>query len=214
MDVGVRHPTFGLDTQKKTLAATERNQHARSAYRKQVAQHRADAYIIVDECGTNINFTSIYARAPKGERAIGSVPRNTDKNTTLIASMTTQGMGPAMLVAGATDSATFEAYIEHFLTPALTPGQIVVLDNLSAHKRERIRVLIEAHACTVQYLPSYSPDLSPIEEAFSKLKTLLRRAAARTREALHDAIATVLAQITARDAHGYFAHCGYGAKVQ
>ncbi len=214
MDAGACHPTFGLDTQKKTVGATERNEHARSAYREQIAQHRADAYVIVDECGSNINLTPIYARAPKGERAIGSVPRNIDKNTTLISSMTTQGMGPAMLLEGATDSAAFEAYVEHFLAPALTPGQIVVLDNLSAHKRERIRVLVEARGCTVQYLPSYSPDLSPIEEAFSKLKTLLRRAAARTREALHDAIATALDQITAHDAQGYFVHCGYGAKVQ
>jgi len=108
MDAGARHSTFGLDTQKKTVGATERNEHARSSYREQVAQHRADAYVIMDECGTNINLTSIYARAPKGKRAIGSVPRNTDKNTTLIASMTTQGMGPAMLLEGATDSAAFE----------------------------------------------------------------------------------------------------------
>ena len=171
-------------------------------------------YVIVDECGSNINLTPIYARAPKGQRAIGRVPRNTEKNTTLIASMTTRGMGPALLLEGGTDTAAFEVYVQRVLAPALVPGQIVVLDNLSAHKSERIRELIEARGCTIQYLPAYSPDLSPIEEAFSKLKTLLRRAEARTQDALYDAIALVLDQITAQDAQGYFGHCGYGATVQ
>jgi transposase len=203
-----------LDAQKKTLGATERNEAARDAYRNQVAQRVADDFVVVDECGTNINLTPIYARAPKGQRAIGRVPRNTAKNTTLIASMTTQGMGPAMLLEGGTDSIAVEAYVAQVLAPSLLPGQIVVMDNLCAHQRERVQRIIEARGCTVQYLPSYSPDLSPIEEAFSKLKTLLRRAAARTRDTLHDAIAMVLDQITARDAHGYFVHCGYGIHVQ
>jgi len=150
----------------------------------------------------HINLTPRYARAPKGERAFGSVPRNTNKNTTLIAAMTTAGMGPAMLLEGATDTAAFEAYVEQVLVPALAPGKIVVLDNLSAHKSPRVRTLIEAQGCEVWFLPSYSPDLSPIEEAFSKLKVLLRRAEARTRDALHAAIATGLEQITAVDAQG------------
>lgn len=214
LDRGPCDPPLRLDPQKKTLGAIERDEQARAAYREQVAQQHADAYVIIDECGSNINLTPIYARAPKGERAYGSVPRNTEKNTTLIAAMTTQGMGPALLLEGGTDSAAFEGYVAQVLAPTLVPGQIVVMDNLSAHKRVRIRHLIEARGCTLQYLPSYSPDLSPIEEAFSKLKTLLRRAGARTRAALHDAIANVLDQITARDAQGYFAHCGYGAQVQ
>ena len=214
MDGGTGHPPLGLDAQKKTVGATERDEQARAAYREQVAHQRAEGYVIVDECGSNINLTPIYARAPRGARAYGSVPRNTEQNTTLIASMTTHGMGPAMLLDGATDTAAFEVYIGQVLAPALVPGQIVVLDNLSAHKNERIRAFIEAQGCTIQYLPSYSPDLSPIEEAFSKLKTLLRRAEARTREALYEAIALVLEQITAQDAQGYFAHCGYGAKAQ
>ncbi len=214
MDRGPCYPAVRVDPQKKTLGAAERDEQARAAYREQVAQQRADAYVIIDECGSNINLTPIYARAPKGQRAYGSVPRNTEQNTTLIASLTTQGMGPAMLLAGGTDSAAFAVYVEQVLAPALVAGQIVVMDNLSAHKGERIRHLIEARDCTLQYLPAYSPDLSPIEEAFSKLKTLLRRAEARTREALHDAIAAVLDQITAHDARGYFAHCGYGTKAQ
>ncbi len=123
--------------------------------------------------------------------------------------MSTGGIGAAMLLAGATDTAAFEAYVEHVLAPTLLPGQVVVMDNLSAHKRARVRALIEARGCELWYLPTYSPDLSPIEEAFSKLKTLLRRAEARTREALEDAIAAALNTITATDARGYFLHCGY-----
>ena len=162
----------------------------------------------------HINLTPRYARAPKGERAYGSAPRNTKKNTTLIASMTTAGMGAAMLLEGATDSAAFETYIEQMLAPTLPAGKIVVLDNLSAHKRPRVQTLIEARGCELWFLPAYSPDLSPIEEAFSKLKTVLRRAAARTREALHAAIGDALDQITALNAHGYFTHCGYQGTVQ
>jgi transposase len=169
--------------------------------------------VVVDECGSNINLTPRYARAPRGERARGAIPRNTKQNTTLIASMTTAGMGPAMLLQGATDTAAFAAYIEQFLAPSLVPGKLVVLDNLSAHKHEQVRQVIEARGCQVWFLPAYSPDLSPIEEAFSKLKTLLRRAEARTRESLEQAIADALHQITGQDARGYFTHCGYGVQL-
>lgn len=170
--------------------------------------------MIVDETGSNIHLTPRFARAPRGTRAPGRVPHNIAKNTTLIASMTTGGMGPAMLLDGATDTAAFAVYVERFLVPALRPGQVVVLDNLSAHKSTRIQALIEAKGCELWYLPAYSPDLSPIEEAFAKLKQLLRRAAARTRDALHTAIATAIDQITAQDANGFFGHCGYGKQVQ
>ncbi len=201
-----------LDAEKKTLGAAERDDHARAAYRERVAVRDAHDFVILDECGSNINLTPVYARAPRGERALGTVPRNTKKNTTLIASMTTDGMGPAMLLEGATDTAAFETYVTQFLAPALPPGKVVVLDNLSAHKSPRVRALIEARGCTVWFLPAYSPDLSPIEEAFSKLKAVLRRAQARTRVALHQAIADALDTITAQDAQGYFAHCGYGLR--
>ncbi len=171
-------------------------------------------FVVVDECGSNSNLTPIYARAPRGMRAYGQVPRNTEKNTTLIASLTIAGMGPALLLEGATDTAAFEVYVDQVLAPELRPGQVVVIDNLSAHKSERVRTLIEARGCELWFLPAYSPDLSPIEEAFSKLKALVRRAEARTREALYDAIATALERITASDAHGYFRHGGYGIQVQ
>ena len=214
VDRRARDPAVGLDPKKKSLAAAERDEQARTAYRERVAARAVQDFVVVDECGSNINLTPIYARAPSGLSAYGQVPRNTEKNTTLIASMTTTGMGPALLLEGATDTAAFEVYVEQVLAPALRPGPVVVIDNLSAHKSERVRTLIEARGCELWFLPAYSPDLSPIEEAFSKLKTLVRRAEARTREALYDAIATALERITASDAHGYFRHSGYGAQAQ
>ena len=169
----------------------------------------------VDECGTHTSMTRLYARAPRGLRAYGSVPRNRGKNTTLIASMTLEGaMGEAMVFEGSTKAFVFEAYVEHFLAPMLKEGQIVVMDNLAAHKTEKVRKLIEARGAKLWFLPAYSPDLNPIEEAFSKIKARLKKAAARTKEALLEAIAEALESVTLQDAAGWFAHCGYGTEAQ
>ena len=149
------------------------------------------------------------ARAPRGQRACGAVPRNRGGNTTLIAALTPAGRGPAMTRAGAADGPAFVAYVRAFLAPALLPGQIVVLDNLAVHKGAAIRRLIAARGCRLRFLPPYSPDFAPIAHAFSKVKEHLRRAGARTREALDAAIATALDAITAQDAAGWFRHCGY-----
>jgi transposase len=169
----------------------------------------ASQLVFVDECGSNIALTPIYARAPKGERAQGSVPRNRGKNTTLIASLSLQGMGAAMILEGSANGAAFEIYVEQFLAPSLQTGHIVVMDNLRAHKGERVRQAIEAKGCQVVFLPGYSPDFSPIEETFSKLKSYLRRAGARTREAVEEGICQALLTVTAQDARGWFSHCGY-----
>jgi transposase len=209
MDTRTGHPPLGLDTQKKSLIASERDEQQRAEFRDRIAQRDHDDFVIVDETGSNLNLTPRYSRAPRGVRARGRVPRNTPANTTLIASMTRAGMGPSVAFDGATDKHAFEAYVETFLLPSLRAGQVVVLDNLSVHKSSRFRELVEERGCEVWYLPSYSPDLSPIEEAFSKLKTLLRKAQARTKEALLEALGASLSQITAADARGYFAHCGY-----
>ena len=123
--------------------------------------------------------------------------------------MTIDELGAAMVLDGATDTLAVAAYVEHCLVPTLWRGHVVVLDKLSAHTGTRVRELISGAGCDLWYLPSYSPDLSPIEEACSKLKTLLRRAAARTKEALLDAIGVALGQITPSDAHGSFIHCGF-----
>ena len=165
--------------------------------------------VFVDECGTNIGLTPRRARAPKGERAFGRAPRNRGKNTTLMASMGPEGMGPCLAVEGGTTGIVFEAYVERVLAPSLPPGQVVVMDNLSAHKGERVRELVEERGCEVLFLPAYSPDFSPIEEAFSKLKALLRRAQARTKGALVGAIGQALDAITSEDVEGWFGHCGY-----
>jgi transposase len=170
--------------------------------------------VFVDECSTNIALTRLYARAPKGKRAYGKAPRNWGKNITLICSLSAEGIGAAMSVEGATDGAAFEAYVKRFLVPTLKPGQIVVMDNLQVHKMKRVRELIEGEEAEVLFLPPYSPDFSPIEEAFSKVKALLRKAKARTRGTLVEAIGRALDSVGAEDARGFFGHCGYPIGAQ
>lgn len=169
----------------------------------------ATEVIFLDESGTQTNMTPRYSRSPRGERAYGSAPRNHAKNTTLVASLSLTGLGAAMTLEGALDGDAFVAYLREFLLPTLVPGQIVVMDNLSVHKDKRVRPLIEGADCTAIYLPAYSPDLTPIEQAFSKIKEYLRRIGARTREALEAAITAAMATVTAQDAKGWFTHCGY-----
>jgi transposase len=141
-------------------------------------------------------------------------PRNWGANLTLLSSMSLEGMGASMVVEGSTTKAVFETYVERVLAPALTPGQVVVMDNLSSHKGPRVRELIEGRGCELLYLPPYSPDLNPIEEAFAKIKALLRRVGARTREALIEAMGRALETVTASDARGFFEHRGYRLLAQ
>ncbi len=170
--------------------------------------------VFVDEMGTNTSLHPLYAWSMRGERARCSVPRNRGPNTTLLASMTAEGMGPCLAVEGSTNAVVFETYVEKMLAPTLQPGQIVVMDNLSAHKGERVRELVESAGCELLYLPPYSPDFNPIEEAFSKVKGLLRKAEARSREALVEAMGKALDAVTTRDTRGFFEHCGYSASGQ
>ena len=165
--------------------------------------------LFVDECGTHTSLAPIYGYAPRGERLHLAVPRGRGKNTTVLSSMTIEGMGPSLAVEGATTTRVFETYVEKVLVPSLEPGQIVVMDNLGAHRPKRIRELIEQQGCELLYVPAYSPDYNPIEEAFAKIKNLLRKAAARSKEALVEAIAAALSAITAEDARGFFEHAGY-----
>jgi transposase len=157
-------------------------------------------------------MTRQYGRAPRGERVVGAVPQNYGANVTMLAALSLQGVGAVMTVDGATDAAVFHAYVEHVLCPTLVPGDVVIMDNLRAHKVAGIRERIEACGARLIYLPPYSPDLSPIEPCWSKLKALLRPAQARTREALDAAIQQVLAAVTASDARGWFRHCGYALR--
>ena len=169
--------------------------------------------VFVDEMGTNTSLSPVYAYSPKGRRAYAEVPRNRGKNTTLLSSMSLEGMGPCLAVEGATSATVFESYVEQLLAPTLRRGQIIVVDNLSAHKGERVRELIEARGCELLYLPPYSPDFNPIEEAFSKIKGLLRKAQARSREVLVEALGRAISAVSAMDARGFFKHSGYRLPV-
>jgi transposase len=174
--------------QKKSLIARERDEQARGLWRWLASHFDARRLVFVDESDFHTSMTRLRARAPRGKRAHGKVPRNRGKNTTLIASITLQGgMGESMTVEGATDAQAFEAYVEHFLAPSLCEGQVVVLDGLGAHRTDRVRDLIEGRGTDLVFLPSDSPDMNPIEEAFSKIKHLVRKVGARVRQALRPA---------------------------
>lgn len=174
-----------------------------------------DRFVFVDECSSNTSLAPLYGWARKGERAHQRVPRNWGKNITLLSSIGKgRGMGASLVVEGSTNGMVFETYLQEVLCPTLKRGQVVVMDNLSAHKGERVRQLIEGKGCELVYLPPYSPDFNPIEQAFSKLKSYLRNACARTQQTLLEVIGEALGTITASDAEGYFEHCGYRAVVQ
>jgi transposase len=165
------------------VGASERDEFLRTAWRVLVCG-RIDGrrFVFVDECSTNTSLSPIYGWSRRGQRVCFEAPRNWGANVTLLSSMTLEGMGPSLAVEGATTKAVFETYVERVLAPALSPGWIVVMDNLSSHKGSRIRELIERSGCELMYLPPYSPDLNPIEEAFAKLKALLRRGLRRVPE--------------------------------
>jgi transposase len=197
------------------VAAAERDEFLRAVWRAFVAEEvDTRRLVFVDEMGANVSLSGLYAWSRKGERALVGAPRNWGKNITLLASITAEGLGACLAVEGATTREVFEAYLEEVLAPTLSPGQIVVMDNLSAHKGGRVREIVEGRSCKLIYLPPYSPDFNPIEQAFSKVKGLLRRAEARTREALIEAMGRALSAVTARDARGFFEHCGYCEAVQ
>ena len=165
-----------MDPKKRSVGASERDEWLRAAWRALVAGGlQAKRLVFVDEMGTSTSLAPIYAWSRRGERARFEVPRNWGANVTLLASMSLRGMGPCLAVEGSTTTAVFEAYLEQVLTPSLGPGQVVVMDNLSSHKGSRVRELLEERGCKLIYLPPYSPDLNPIEEAFAKLKALLRK---------------------------------------
>jgi transposase len=163
----------------------------------------------IDESGINLALTRLYGRAPRGERARGGVPVNYGANLTIIGALGSAGVAAVMTVEGATDGEVFLVYVKRVLVPTLHAGDIVIMDNLGAHKVDGIKEAIEACGARVLYLPPYSPDLSPIEQCWSKLKTALRAIGARTRRALSRALAHALATISESDALAWFAHCGY-----
>ncbi len=197
------------------MGAAERDEFLRAAWKAMVAARtQADRFVFVDECSTNTSLLPLYAYSPKGQRARCKMPRNYGPNVTLLASMSSEGMGPSLAVEGATTREVFEAYVEEVLGPSVRAGQVVVMDNLSSHKGPRVRELVEERRCELLYLPPYSPDLNPIEEAFGKIKGFLRKAQARTRAALLEAMGRALSAVSGHDARGFFDHCGYRPLAQ
>jgi transposase len=191
------------------VVATERDERARGSFRERLRGIDPGRLRFVDESSTNVALTPRYGRAPRGERARGKAPRNWGKNVTLISSISLEGMGPSMSIEGPSDTDSFGLYMREVLAPTLEAGQIVLMDNLSVHKSKWVRELIEQRGCQLWLLPPYSPDFNPIEEAFSKVKALLRRAQARVLEALFEATEEALGALSTEDACGYFEHCGY-----
>ncbi len=163
----------------------------------------------MDEAGSNLAMTRLYGRGARGARVIETVPQNYGENITMLASLSIDGIEAAMTINGAVDGVVFKVYVEKVLCPTLTAGDVVVMDNLPAHKVSGIKELIEECGAKLIYLPPYSPDLNPIEKCWSKIKTYLRKAKARTREGLEKALREVLLLITKEDAVGWFKSCSY-----
>ena len=201
----------GFAFEKKSLHATERDTEANLKRREEfIAKIRTVAperLIFLDESGVTTSMTRLYARSLGGQRIHESTPGGHWKIMTILGAMSLRGMIATMTIEAATDAEIFLAYVEHVLCPALNSGDVVVMDNLSSHKVNGVREWIEKAGAEVLYLPPYSPDLNPIEKAWSKLKQLLRSAKARTKETLDHAIEEALKLISADNAQAWFKHC-------
>lgn len=173
----------------------------------------AETLIFVDEAGARIDMARTHGRAPRGQRIHEAVPRNRGRVTTVLGAISLRGMVAHMTVVGGTSGEVFERFVREHLVPILQPGQLVVWDNLGAHKQRVVRQAVEAAGCHVVFLPPYSPEFNPIEEAWAKVKAFLRKWAVRAATALPAAIRLALALITPTDAQGYFRHAGYLAQV-
>ncbi len=169
--------------------------------------------VFLDECGVLTTMSRLHGRSPRGTRACASAPFGHWTRVTVLGALGAEGIMGAMGVEAATSGAVFHAYLDRVLLPALRrakPDAVPVMDNLPAHKAPRVRALLDRSGFGYRYLPPYSPDLNPIEPAWAKVKAELRRVAARTVDALHEALGPALGAITAQDAAGFFRHCGYG----
>lgn len=202
-----------LTFKKKTIHAAEQDRpgvaQRRQEWKSEQPGTDGHRLIFIDETWMKTNMTRLRGRARRGERLIDKTPHGHWKTTTLIAALGMSGIRCSTVVDGAVNGDIFESFVEHILIPELRPGDVVIMDNLSSHKRARTRNLIEAAGAEIEFLPPYSPDLNPIEMVFSKLKQLLRSLGLPTREALWSSMQGVLDQVTARDAQNCFRHCGY-----
>ena len=203
----------GLGPQKESIHAAERDTERvvalRGLFLEAVQQEDVTRLVFVDETSINLTYCRRYGRAPAGRRVDQAVPLHAGPNVTLIAALTPDGLGALLSVDGAVNGEVFAAYLDQVLGPTLRPGDVVVLDNLSVHKVAGLEEIAQKYNARLRYLTPYSPDFNPIELAFSKLKTWLRTAQARTRDVLEDAIRVAAGWITEQDAKNWFDHCGY-----
>lgn len=203
------------DLKKKDLHAAEQDRpdvrHKRAVFCGRSAGIDPARFVFLDETGAHTALTRLYGRGQRGQRVRGSVPEGHWRTTTLVSAIRQEGVVAALVYEGATDEAAFLTFVRQVLVPALRPRDIVVLDNLAAHKVKAVARVLRRAGMGVWYLPPYSPDLNPIEKIWSKVKAHLRRAAARTTETLWEAITQALEAITPQDCQNSFAHCGYPA---
>jgi len=203
-----------LTLKKKSIHASEQGRPDVKLKREEWEQCMPgldlDKLIFFDEMGVNTKMARLYGRCPRGQRLIDFAPAGHYSNSTLMAGMRLDGIVAPMLLDGPVNGETFAGYVELCLVPALEPGDILILDNLPAHKSSRVTAAVEAAGCVLVYLPPYSPDLNPIENMWSKVKASIRSAAARTADAVVNAVRTALHSVTSSDCEGYFGHCGYG----
>jgi transposase len=174
-------------------------------------RHSRERYVFIDEMGANTKMARLYGWGPKSQRVVSAVSHGHWKTTTFVGALRTTGLTAPMVIDGAMNGEWFLAYVEQQLIPTLNPGDIVVMDNLSSHKTADVRTALEAISCTLVFLPPYSPDLNPIELAFSKLKTLLRKHAERTVESLWNRLGQLVSELTPEECQNYIRHCGYAA---
>ena len=197
------------------MLATEQDRpdvaEARLGWREDQPAIKADQLVFIDETGTATNMARRYGRCRRGERLNAKLPHGHWKTTTFVAGLRVGGITAPCVIDGPMNGLTFRAYIEQFLTPTLKPGDIVIMDNLAAHKVEGVREAIEAAGATLRYLPPYSPDLNPIEQVFAKLKALLRKAAERSVEALWNRIGDLLDAFSPSECANYFSNAGYAS---
>lgn len=181
----------------------------RTAFKKQVAPLEVERFKFLDESSVNLSLTRRYGRAAPDQRVVDSTPQPSGPQTTTLAVVGLAGISAPLVLPGALNGNSFYGYVEQCVVPTLQPGDVLFMDNLSAHKVTGIAALIEACGARLIYLPPYSPDLNPIELAWSKVKTILRRLKARTFPDLIEALQQALLAITPQDVQGWFAHCGY-----
>jgi hypothetical protein len=191
-----------------SLIAAERDEAARGAWRERMADVDPAAVIFVDETSTPITLTPQRARAPRGQRAVGRVPRGKRPHIAWLATLTTTSLSEGLVVDGPVDRRVFDAFVARVLLTSVRPAQLVALDNLNVHKSVQVRTRIEAAGCHLVFLSSYSPDFNPIEQAFAKIKQALRRREARSWAAVVAAIGDLLDNITAADARAFFTDAG------